>query len=141
MLDRKGKCLETTQHEIPENSGGLVVTGGRLWIIDMERDTCRVYRIGNSGHVTHVSSRDLGHKSLEIEDSVRGVALDHEGNIYVSDPDSHAIHKYNSEWQLLGQIQTGEVYPGPMDWHPGHGLLTVDMVNRRVWLLTPAGKQ
>ncbi len=141
VLDANGKCLETTQREIPEKAGGVVARGGHLAITDMEKNTCEIYTTGSSGNLTHVSSQELGRYTLKVEDNFRGVAMDLDGNIYVADPNKYAIDKYSPEWELLGQIQTGYMRPGPMDWHPGHGLLTVDMVYRRVWLFTPAGQQ
>ncbi len=142
VLDRKGRCLTTTPHDIPGNAGGIVARGGRLEILDMDRNTFQIYRTGSSGGLSHVSFWTLlGRYTVEVKDSVWGVAMDNEGNMYVTGPEKHSIDKYGRRRELLGRIQTGQVNPGPMAWHPRHGLLTVDMVNKGVFLLTPAGKQ
>ncbi len=139
VLDRKGQCLETTSRDIPGNAGGIAVRENDLTILDMDRNTCQIYRSGSSGDLRHVSSWMLiGRYAVEIKGSVRGVAMDHNENLYVTDPRKHSLDKYSPGRALLGRIQTGQVYPGLLAWYPGHGLLTVDMVNKTVCLLTPA---
>ncbi len=141
MLDREGKCLDTLSCDIPGNAGGIVARGGRLAILDMERNTFEIYTIGSSGDLNHVSFWTLlGRYTTEVN-NVQGVAMDNEGNIYVTDPEKHSIDKYCRNRELLGRIQTGQVNPGPLAWHPRLGLLTVDMVNKGVFLLIPPGKQ
>ena len=142
VLDRKGKLLQQRSRDIPANPGGIAAGGDKIAIIDMKGNTCEVYKTGSSGGMDHVSSITLGRCSDgQIQNPVQGVAIDDDGNMYVSDPDKRVIHKYDQSGQLLAQIQTGKINPGPLVWHSGCGLLTSDVILRKIWLLTPIEKQ
>ncbi len=142
VLDSKGTLLHQRSRDIPANAGGIAAKGDRLAIIDMEAGTCEIYKTGSSGDLDNASTMKLGRRSDgEIQNPIQGIAIDDDGNMYVSDPDKCVIQKYSLSGQRLDQIQTGKINPGPLAWYSGYGLLTADMILRKIWLLTSTGKQ
>ncbi len=143
VVSNKGKLLHQKSHDIPANAGGIAAKGDRLAIIDMEANTCEIYKTGSSGDLDHDSSMKLDRRSddRQIQNPIQGVAIDDDGNMYVSDPDKCVIQKYSPSGQRLERIHTGKINPGSLEWHSGYGLLAADMILRKIWLLTPTEKQ
>ncbi len=138
VLDMNGKVLQQRSRDIPANAGGIAAKGDRMAICDIKANTCEIYKTGSSGDLSHVLTMKLGrHYDGQMQNPLQGVAIDDDGNMYVSDPDKCVIHKYTQSGEILGQIQTGSVNPGSLAWHSGCGLLTADLMSRKIWLLTP----
>ncbi len=138
VLDVNGKVLQQSSRDIPSNAGGIAAKGDRMAICDSKANTCEIYKTGSSGDLSHVSTMKLGrHSDGQNQNPLQGVAIDDDGNMYVSDPDKCVIQKYTQSGEILGQIQTGSVNPGSLAWHSGCGLLTADLMSRKIWLLTP----
>jgi sugar lactone lactonase YvrE len=58
------------------------------------------------GHVVGYSSDGTEMTSWATEGTLEGVAVDQEGNVYVTEPDSDRVSKFSSSGQLLGRWGT-----------------------------------
>jgi DNA-binding beta-propeller fold protein YncE len=141
MLDKKGRVLATFGKRGGGTAPGefksptqVVASGGELFVLDS----------GNS-RIQILDLRGHFRKIIPLVDVGNGLAVDKDGNIYVSDRELNKLEVLNHNGQLLnsfGQTGTGIGQFNGISglWvDSGHCLYVVDSKNKRVQLFNTSG--
>jgi len=134
-IGKRGGGDQPGEFKLP---GQVVVGGGELVVLDA--GNARIQILDTAGHFR----RSI---NLTWADNRTGLALDEQGNIYVSDPDLNEIRVYGPEGKLLyifdpGTIE-GEDFSHPLGmWvDAGYCLYVVDSQSNRVGLFQITGEK
>ncbi len=132
-IGKRGGGDQPEEFRLP---GQVVVSGDELFVIDV--GNTRIQILDTAGHFRRTIN-------LPWADNRTGLAVDSQGNIYVSDPSLNQIRVYNRESQLLyifdpGTTQGATFSPLAMWVDAGYCLYVVDSQSRRVGLFQISGQ-
>jgi DNA-binding beta-propeller fold protein YncE len=138
IMDKQGRLIS----KIGKRGGGdqpgefrhpgqVVVSGGELFVIDTENTRIQIF--DTAGHFRRAIS-------LPYADNRTGLAVDNQGNAYVSDPELNQIRVFNHEGQWLYTFDPTTIeganfsHPLAMWVDAGDCLYVVDSQSHRVGL-------
>ncbi len=138
IMDERGKLIR----KLGNRGGGerpgefrlpsqVVVAGGELFVLDS--GNMRIQILDTEGHFLRAIN-------LGYADRHAGLAIDKQGNIYVSDPDLNQIQVFGHEGQTLYRFDPGTIkganfsHPSGMWVDASRGLYVVDSRSNRVGL-------
>lgn len=133
-IGKRGGGDQPGEFKLP---GQVVVGGGELIVLDA--GNARIQILDTAGHFR----RSI---NLAWADNRTGLALDQQGNIYVSDPDLDEIRVYGPEGKLLYVFDSGTIegeefsHPLGMWVDAGYCLYVVDSQSNRVGLFQISGQ-
>jgi len=133
-IGKRGGGDQPGEFKLP---GQVVVGGGELIVLDVGNKRIQIF--DTAGYFR----RSI---NLTWADNRTGLALDEQGNIYVSDPDLNEIRVFRQEGQLLYILDLGTIegtdfsHPLAMWVDAGYCLYVVDSQSNRVGLFQISGQ-
>ncbi len=133
-IGKRGGGDEPGDFRLP---GQVLVCGGELFVIDV--GNARIQVLDAAGHFRRAIN-------LGYADNRTGLAVDNQGNAYVSDPDLNQIQVYGHEGQLLYTFDPRTIqganfsHPLAMWVDAGFCLYVVDSQSHRVGLFQISGQ-
>jgi DNA-binding beta-propeller fold protein YncE len=113
----------------------IAVSSDRIYLADQLNHRVNVYDM-NGTSVSAIGTV-AGSGALDVP---RGVALDRDGNVYVSDSAARAIRKYSATGAFAGRVDGGNVaHPHGLAMQSNGDLWVADGASGRVVVLTPQG--
>lgn len=117
-----------------------------FYMLEAGNKECIIRKYDPSGKQVDLFSIDGSADMLNIQFSLFGLAIDHSGNMYVSNYFDHTVRKYDKKGSLISVISTKGKEPGQV-WGPldvtvdGAGnTYVLDMNGRRIQRFSPSGK-
>jgi DNA-binding beta-propeller fold protein YncE len=117
--------------------GQVVVNGGELFVVDA--GNARIQILDTAGHFRRAIN-------LPYADNRTGLAVDDQGNVYVSDPELNQIQVFSHEGQWIYTFDPTTIkvanfsHPLSMWVDAGHCLYVVDSQSNRVGLFQISGQ-
>ena len=133
-IGKRGGGDQPGEFKVPSQA---VVNGDELFVLD--EGNARIQIFGTAGHFRRVLN-------LGYADSRTGMAVDRQGDIYVSDPGLKRIQVFSHEGRPMYTFDPGTIkganlsHPSAMWVSAGHCLYVIDLQSNRVGLFQISGE-